>query len=141
MLFVIMQDHHRRLSRRSRIPALMKTYAIDRTTADTTVALKNRLPVNSEQYASLVSSMTPPSKHVRGCFRAFWVGGVICCIGQALNLLGEKLPLTELTAPMFTSVILIFLGFAASFYLGDFHAHNARLRAILTKQPPETKKE
>lgn len=70
----------------------------------------NRLPLSSEEYSVLVSSMTPPSRHLRGCFRAYWVGGVICCIGQALNMLGEKLPLTELTAPMFTSVILIFLG-------------------------------
>jgi len=70
----------------------------------------NRLPLSREQYAVLVSSMTPPSRHLRGCFRAYWVGGVICCVGQALNMLGEKLPLTELTAPMFTSVILIFLG-------------------------------
>jgi len=70
----------------------------------------NRLPLSREQYAVLVSSMTPPSRHLRGCFRAYWVGGVICCVGQALNMLGEKLPLTELTAPMFTSVILTFLG-------------------------------
>ena len=70
----------------------------------------NRLPVTREQYSALVSSMTPPSRHLQGFFRAYWVGGVICCIGQALNLLGEKLPLTEMTAPMFTSVILIFLG-------------------------------
>ena len=70
----------------------------------------NRLPISSEQYSALVSSMTPPSRHLRGCVRAYWVGGLICCIGQALNMLGEKLPLTEMTAPMFTSVILIFLG-------------------------------
>ena len=70
----------------------------------------NRLPVSAEEYAKLVSAMTPPSRHVRGCLRAFWVGGLICCIGQALNLLGERLPLTEMTAPMFTSVVLIFLG-------------------------------
>ena len=42
--------------------------------------------------------------------KAFAVGGAICCIGQALNLLAEKLELTEMTAPMFTSVVLIFLG-------------------------------
>ena len=70
----------------------------------------NRPPITPEDYSRLVSRLTPPSRHVRGCLRAFWVGGLICCIGQALNLLGEKLELTELTAPMFTSVILIFLG-------------------------------
>ena len=70
----------------------------------------NRQPVSPAEYAQLVSRLTPASRHVRGCLRAFWVGGLICCIGQALNLLGEKLELTELTAPMFTSVVLIFLG-------------------------------
>jgi len=70
----------------------------------------NRLPISAEDYARLVSATTPPSRHLRGCLRAFWVGGLICCIGQALNMLGEKLPLTELTAPMFTAVVLIFLG-------------------------------
>ena len=66
--------------------------------------------ITPEEYSRLVSRLTPPSRHVRGCIRAFWVGGVICCIGQALNLLAEKLQLTEATAPMFTSVVLIFLG-------------------------------
>lgn len=70
----------------------------------------NRTPISPEDYARLVARLTPPSRHVRGCLRAFWVGGVICCVGQALNLLGEALELSELTAPMFTSVVLIFLG-------------------------------
>lgn len=66
--------------------------------------------ISPADYAQLVSRITPPSHHVRGCLRAFWVGGLICCIGQALNMLAENLKLTELTAPMFTSVVLIFLG-------------------------------
>ena len=70
----------------------------------------NRHPITPDDYSRLVSRMTPSSRHVRGCLRAFWVGGVICCIGQALNLLAEKLELSEMTAPMFTSVVLIFLG-------------------------------
>ena len=70
----------------------------------------NRIPVTTEDYSRLVSQMTPPSRHLRGCIRAFWVGGVICSIGQALTMLGEKLNLSEMTSPMFVSVILIFLG-------------------------------
>ena len=69
-----------------------------------------RQSITPEEYSRLVSRLTPPSRHLRGCIRAFWVGGTICCIGQALNLLAEKLQLTEATAPMFTSVVLIFLG-------------------------------
>ena len=70
----------------------------------------NQTPISPDSYSRLVSKMTPHSRHLRGCFRAFWVGGVICCIGQALTLLGDKLNLSETEAPMFTSVILIFLG-------------------------------
>ena len=70
----------------------------------------NQPPISPDSYARLVSRLTPASRHLRGCFRAFWVGGFICCIGQALNLLGERLQLSETEAPMFTSVILIFLG-------------------------------
>ena len=70
----------------------------------------NRQPISPEDYSRLVSKLTPPSRHLQGALRAFWVGGLICCVGQALNMLGEKLELTELTVPMFTSVILIFLG-------------------------------
>ena len=70
----------------------------------------NRQIISPDEYSRLVSDLTPPSRHVRGCLRAFWVGGLICCIGQALNLLAEKLALSEMTAPMFTTVVLIFLG-------------------------------
>ena len=70
----------------------------------------NRQPVTSDEYSRLVSRLTPASRHLRGCVRAFWVGGTICCIGQALNLLGDMLSLPDDIAPMFTSVILIFLG-------------------------------
>ena len=70
----------------------------------------NRQPMAAERYQLLVHRVTPKSRHLLGCFRAFWVGGTICCIGQALNLIGESLYFSELTAPMFTSVVLIFIG-------------------------------
>lgn len=69
----------------------------------------NRQPLTPEQYSELVSRMTPPSRFWRGIFRAFWTGGTICCIGQALTLLGGKLNLGEVTTPMFTSGVLIFI--------------------------------
>ena len=70
----------------------------------------NQTPITPDSYSRLVSNMTPHSRHLRGCLRAFWVGGVICCIGQALGMLGDALQLSETEAPMFTSVVLIFLG-------------------------------
>lgn len=64
----------------------------------------------AENYSDKVKRMTPDSDLKRDCLRAFWVGGVICCIGQALNMLGESLKLCDVTGPMFTSVVLIFFG-------------------------------
>ena len=62
----------------------------------------SRLPFTPDQYRELVSKLTPPSRMARGYWRAFWVGGLICAVGQALTLWAEKLNLT-------TSV-LVFLG-------------------------------
>lgn len=69
----------------------------------------NRQPLNPDEYSRLVSHMTPPSRFFMGLFRAFWVGGVICCIGQAISMWGEKLHLDDVTTPMFTSSVLIFI--------------------------------
>lgn len=66
--------------------------------------------LSPDEYGRLVSKMTPHSRHIVGCLRAFWVGGLICVLGQALNALAEVLELGEITAPMFTSIVLIFLG-------------------------------
>lgn len=64
-----------------------------------------------KQYDRLVKKLTPNSNCMQGYIRAFWVGGVICIIGQLISLAGEKwLGMTESSASMFTSVVLIFLG-------------------------------
>lgn len=63
------------------------------------------------QYDRLVKALTPNSNYVQGYVRAFWVGGVICTIGQIIAIAGEEwLGMTEASASMLTSVVLIFLG-------------------------------
>ena len=63
------------------------------------------------RYDTLVKSLTPGSNILQGYVRAFWVGGVICALGQLLSLFGEKvLGLPEGSDAMFTSIALIFLG-------------------------------
>lgn len=65
----------------------------------------------TKAYAELVKRLTPNSDLPGGCLRAFWVGGLICAIGQGITLLGERyLDLSLLTAPAFTSCVLVFLG-------------------------------
>lgn len=64
-----------------------------------------------QRYDQLVKRLTPNSNYLQGYVRAFWVGGVICMIGQLISLTGEKwLGMTEASASMLTSVVLIFLG-------------------------------
>jgi len=64
-----------------------------------------------KRYDQLVKKLTPNSNFVQGYIRAFWVGGLICVSGQLIALAGEKwLGMTESSASMLTSVVLIFLG-------------------------------
>ena len=62
-------------------------------------------------YLDYVARIAPKTKEKRSLFRAFWVGGTICLVGQfirytlelAFGLYGDELAGT-------TSVILIFIG-------------------------------
>ena len=71
---------------------------------------KNRENYN-KNYIAYVNSFDPPTKHFKNCFRAFMVGGLICCIGQFLREIFEKavgLSGDELASAV--SIMLIFLG-------------------------------
>ena len=65
----------------------------------------------NKNYIAYVHSFDPPTKHFKNCFRAFIVGGLICCIGQFFRIFFErvfKLSGDELAGTV--SVALIFLG-------------------------------
>lgn len=71
---------------------------------------KNRENYN-KNYIAYVNSFAPPTQHFKNCFRAFMVGGFICCIGQFLREMLEKavgLRGDELAGAV--SIILIFFG-------------------------------
>ena len=71
---------------------------------------KNRENYN-KNYVAYVNSFAPPTKHFKNCFRAFMVGGLICCIGQAFRVVFERalgLYGDELASAV--SIALIFLG-------------------------------
>ena len=66
--------------------------------------------IRFRQYAQMVQRVTPKSKLMQGCLRAFWVGGVICMLGQGFSDLGYRfLDLNSTEASAFASVALIFL--------------------------------
>ena len=61
------------------------------------------------RYAELVKRMTPKSKLAQGCLRSFWVGGLICVLGQMIADLGKQwLGLTSSAALTLASVVLVF---------------------------------
>jgi stage V sporulation protein AC len=71
---------------------------------------KNRENYN-KNYIAYVNSFDPPTQHFKNCFRAFIVGGFICCIGQFLRIMFEEvfsLHGDELASAV--SIVLIFLG-------------------------------
>ena len=44
----------------------------------------------NENYIAYVNSFDPPTQHFKNCFRAFIVGGLICCVGQFIRAVYEE---------------------------------------------------
>lgn len=65
--------------------------------------------MDTNAYKKYAESRAKRSHVLRNCIRAFWVGGVICCIGQGLNGLYQWAGLSEKHAGLCVSVTLIFL--------------------------------
>ena len=63
-----------------------------------------------DSYKQLVERMSPNSNLFQGIFRAFWVGGTICCFGQFLQEAGKMwLGMNNTAASTFCSTALVFL--------------------------------
>jgi len=65
----------------------------------------------NNNYLNYVKGISPKTKQKRALFHAFWVGGIICSIGQAFRFLleyGLNLSGDELSG--YVSMIMIFLG-------------------------------
>lgn len=63
-----------------------------------------------DRYKQLVDRLSPKSKLGQGVLRAFWVGGTICCLGQAFLELGRgPLGMTNSAASTFASTMLVAL--------------------------------
>ena len=65
--------------------------------------------MTEKQYGKLVQELSPKSPMGRDCLNAFWIGGLICVVGQVfLNLYG-KLGLDKDTAGTAASISLVTL--------------------------------
>lgn len=66
-------------------------------------------PIKSkEEYQSYVDQKTPNSPIIKNCFNAFWVGGLICSIGQIIFEICKMRGIDETNSYTIVSMILIF---------------------------------
>ena len=65
--------------------------------------------MDHKTYQKFVKARAPKSPILKDCIRAFWVGGLICALAQALLECFLALRMTEETAKTLVPVTLIFL--------------------------------
>ncbi|MBO5397447.1 MAG: stage V sporulation protein AC [Clostridia bacterium] len=65
--------------------------------------------MNKEDYQKVVEDKSPNSPIIKNCFNAFWVGGLICAIGQILFEFFKYRGLEEKLCYTSVSMSLIFL--------------------------------
>ncbi len=65
--------------------------------------------MTEKEYGKLVESMSPKSPLWKDCFNAFWVGGLICLLGQLIMNGYQALNLEETDAATATSMTLVAL--------------------------------
>lgn len=65
--------------------------------------------MTEKQYGKLVGELSPPSPIWKNCLNAFWIGGLICLLGQALMNWYSALGLDKTQAGTGTSITLVAL--------------------------------
>lgn len=65
--------------------------------------------MTEKEYGKLVADMAPKSPMWRDCFNAFWIGGLICVLGQLLMNGFSALGLDKTNAGTATSMSLVTL--------------------------------
>lgn len=63
----------------------------------------------AQQYNQYVKKVTPKHRLLWNVWNAFWVGGLICTIGQAFILFYQSLGVNQEKANLYNTVTLIFL--------------------------------
>lgn len=68
------------------------------------------MDMTNEEYSQYVQKKSPSSPLWSDMLKAFLVGGIICCIGQALIALFGHFDLSDKDAATAASITLVFLG-------------------------------
>ncbi len=70
----------------------------------------NSNPLNTKKdYQNYVNAKSPNSPIFKNCFNAFWVGGLICLVGQLISCYCKYRGLDTETSNTIVSIILIFI--------------------------------
>ena len=67
-----------------------------------------------QQYSDFVDKKSPNSPIIKNCFNAFWVGGLICTIGQVIMDFCMYKGFDNTSASTITSISLIFIAIVLS---------------------------
>ena len=65
--------------------------------------------MTEREYGKMIEEMAPKSPMIKDCFNAFWIGGLICTIGQLILNGYTALGLSETNAATATSMTLVAL--------------------------------
>lgn len=66
--------------------------------------------MDKTEYNKLVNKKSPKSNILYDCFKAFWVGGTICLVGEIVSTLLKNLQLEKSEISTWTCIIMVFLG-------------------------------
>ena len=62
---------------------------------------------SKQEYQKMVDELTPNSKLLPDCLKAFFSGGFICCLGQVITNYCVSIGFTKDTSSLITSISLI----------------------------------
>lgn len=63
-----------------------------------------------DKFQTLTKEIAPKPNILKNCLRAFWVGGLICIIGQIISNFFSLYDFTEEEVSSITSISMVFLG-------------------------------
>ena len=68
---------------------------------------EKNIQARNERYNQFVEEITPKFSLLRNCVRAFWTGGAVCALGQALQKVMMYYGMTNEDAGLWTMLVLI----------------------------------
>ena len=92
----------------------------------------DNMKMTKSEYKEYVASKAPKSTSIKDMICSFFFGGLICCAGQGILMLYEKLGMGSDTAKPAASITLIFIGaFLTALHLYDRLAKVARAGTLV----------